>query len=102
MKPYQVKRKFNGTLFTAQFNGLSAALKMQDSINMDGTGVTSNEKLAAYIFENVIVDPPHLTADDDVFPDMKTLNEVVTWGLGVANGKFRGESGDADAEKQDK
>lgn len=88
MKLYQVKKTINGTEFIAQYNGLRAALQMQDSTNMDGSGITSNEKLTDYILKNVIVSPPNLTPDDDVFPDMHTLNEVVIWGTGVANGKF--------------
>ncbi|WOC33056.1 MULTISPECIES: hypothetical protein [Caproicibacterium] len=87
VKPYQVKKEFGGKTYTAQFNGVSAALKAQDSWNLDGTDITSNEKMADYILENVIVDPHGLTPDD--FDTTRALNEVIVWGLQVMNGGFR-------------
>lgn len=89
MQPYTVKKTIGGKTYTAQFNGISAALKAVDSSYIDGTNNTSVEKLSKYLFENVIVDPPNLTADD--FDSMEDFNEVITFAREVMQGDFRGK-----------
>lgn len=84
---YQVKETINGTEYTAQFNGISAALKAIDNSYIDGTNNTSVEKLSKYLFENVIVDPANLDADS--FDSMDEFNEVVTFAREVMQGNFR-------------
>lgn len=86
-KFYQRKKVINGVEYTAQFNGLSAALSAVDECYIDGTENMSMVKMARYIFENVIVNPPNLTADD--FDNMETFNEVIRFGREVMQGKFR-------------
>ena len=90
-KFYTKSKEIDGVTYTAQFNGLSASLKAIDSTYIDGTTVTSTEKMANYILENVIVDPK-LTVDD--FDSMETLNKVVAFGADVMHGKFRDEHKD--------
>lgn len=56
---YSVTEKINGKEYTAQFNGISAA---EDAIDLCGvddptSNAISNEKLADYLFENVIMSP---------------------------------------------
>lgn len=60
---YTVTKEINGTNITAQFNGISAALKAIDDSYIDGTNNTSVEKLAKYLFNYVIVEP-RLSIDD--------------------------------------
>lgn len=84
---YSVKKKINGTEYTAQFNGISQALRAIDDSYLPNSKNTSMEKLTQYVLENVIVNPPNLTADD--FDSIEELNQVTDWGIDVMNGKFR-------------
>lgn len=88
-KFYTATKEINGKKYTAQFNGLSCALRAVDSTYIDGTNNTSVEKMADYIFQNVIVEPKGLTIDD--FESMEEFNEVVSFGRDVMQGKFRPE-----------
>ena len=88
-KFYTATKEINGKKYTAQFNGLSCALRAVDSTYIEGTNNTSVEKMADYIFQNVIVEPKGLTIDD--FESMEECNEVVSFGRDVMQGKFRPE-----------
>jgi hypothetical protein len=88
-KIYTVKKEIGGVEYTAQFNGISAALKAVDESYIDGTNNTSTEKIVNYIFENVIVEPKGLTPDD--FECMEDMNKVVKFGREVMQGNFREE-----------
>lgn len=88
-KFYTETKEINGKKYTAQFNGLSCALRAVDSTYIEGTNNTSVEKMADYIFQNVIVEPKGLTIDD--FESMEEFNEVVSFGRDVMQGKFRPE-----------
>ena len=85
---YTVTKEINGKEYKAQFNGISAALKAVDASYVDGTSNISVDKLAKYLFANVIVEPKGLTADD--FDSMEEFNEVVTFAREVMQGDFRG------------
>ena len=86
-KFYTVTKEIGGKTYKAQFNGISAALKAVDASYIDGTSNTSVEKLSKYLFENVIVEPKGLTADD--FESMEEFNEVVSFAREVMQGEFR-------------
>ena len=88
-KFYTATKEINGKKYTAQFNGLSCALRAVDSTYIDGTNNTSVEKMADYIFQNVIVEPKGLTIDD--FESMEEFNDAVSFGRDVMQGKFRPE-----------
>ena len=88
-KFYTVNKKIGGVEYTAQFNGISAALNAVDASYIEGTNNTSVAKLSKYLFENVIVEPKNLTADD--FENMDDFNEVVTFAREVMQGNFREE-----------
>lgn len=96
-KFYQRKKTINGVEYTAQFNGLSAALSAVDETYIQNTETTSLKLLSQYIFENVIVEPKGLTADD--FETMEELNEVLRFGREVMQGKFRDKK-DFSTEKE--
>ena len=96
VKPYQVKKEIEGTMYTAQFAGISVALKASDECKIDGTDATSTEKFAEYLFKHVIVEPKGLTPDD--FPNMAEFNDVVKFATGVMKGEFRAEADKAAAE----
>lgn len=85
-KFYTVEKEINGKKYTAQFNGLSAAMKAVDNSYIEGTQNTSVEKLAKYILENVIVEPK-VSIDD--FETLEELNSVIRFGRAVMEGKFR-------------
>lgn len=87
VKFYTKQKKIGSTTYTAQFNGISAALKAIDDSYIEGTSNTSMSKLSAYIFENVIVEPKGLTPDD--FDSMEEFTDVITFGREVMEGKFR-------------
>lgn len=89
-KFYTAKKVINGTEYTAQFNGLSAALQAVDNSYIEGTSNTSTLKLAEYILENVIVEPKNLTVDD--FADLDEFNQVIRFGSDVMHGKFRNKA----------
>ena len=95
-KFYSVTKNIRGKDYTAQFNGLSCALKAVDSSYIEGTNNTSVEALSNYIFTNVIVEPKGLEIDD--FDDMDEFNEVVAFGREVMQGKFREKANTAAAK----
>lgn len=97
-KFYTVEKEINGKKYVAQFNGLSCALRAVDQSYVEGTNNTSVEKLANYIFANVIVEPTRLTIDD--FESMEEFNEVVTFGREVMQGNFREKAADKTAAKK--
>lgn len=97
-KFYQVKKTIGGVEYTAQFNGISAALKAIDDSYIDGTNNTSVTKLAEYLFENVIVEPKGLQIDD--FESMEDFNAVVTFAREVMQGDFRGKKNESAAKRK--
>lgn len=86
-KFYTRKKTIGGVEYTAQFNGLSAALSAVDESYIDGSSNTGMIKFSKYIFENVIVEPKGLTPDS--FDNIEDFNEVVRFGMSVMQGKFR-------------
>ena len=96
-KFYSVTKEINGKKYTAQFNGLSCALRAVDQSYIEGSQNTSTEKLAKYLFEHVIVDPKGLDIDD--FESMEEFNAVTTFAREVMQGKFREETDAAAAKK---
>lgn len=86
-KIYTVDKEINGVKYVCQFNGISAALKAVDDSYIEGTNNTSVEKLAKYLFANVVVEPKGLTADD--FDSMEEFNEVISFARQVMQGDFR-------------
>jgi len=97
-KFYTVKKEIGGVVYTAQFNGVSAAMAAIDNCYIDGTTNTSLVKLADYILSNVIVDPKGLTPDD--FPNVAAFQEVLGWGREVMDGGFRPEEDEGGAAKK--
>ena len=96
-KFYTAKKTINGTEYTAQFNGISAALEAFDNSYADNSDNTSILKLGKYIFENVIVSPK---VDIDDFESMEEFNEVVRFGSDVMQGKFRNTTDESAAERK--
>ena len=99
-KFYTVEKEIGGTKYVAQFAGLSCALKAVDNSYIEGSNNTSVEKIADYIFKNIIVEPAGLTIDD--FDSLEEFNEVVTFGREVMQGQhknFRTKK-DATADKE--
>jgi hypothetical protein len=94
---YTATKTINGTEYVAQFNGLSCALRAVDQSYIEGSSNTSVEKMAEYIFKNVIVEPQGLTIDD--FTSIEEFNEVVSFGREVMQGKFRNEETNKTAAK---
>lgn len=97
-KFYTRKKTINGVEYTAQFSGVSTAIRGLDSSYIDGTSITSSEKLGQYIMDNIIVEPKGLTADD--FDTVEDYNAVTTWARDVMYGKFRNEP-DTGADKKE-
>lgn len=86
-KFYTVRKTINGKEYVAQFSGISVALKAVDASYIDGTNNTSVEKMAQYLFDNIIVEPKNLTIDD--FETMDEFNQVIAFARGVMQGEFR-------------
>ncbi len=85
---YQRKKVIGGVEYTAQFNGLSAAMKIVDNNYVsDKSSNISVASMSQYVLDNFIVTPKGLKVDD--FEDMDVLNEVVKFATEVAQGKFR-------------
>lgn len=97
-EPYTVKKKINGVEYVAQFNGVAAALDSVDSCYIDGTQNISAKKMAAYLLENVIVEPKGLTADD--FDSLEELNAVTDFARDVMHGLFRDKADEGAAAKK--
>ena len=87
-KFYTREKEINGVKYVAQFSGLSSAMRAIDESYIDNNASNvSILKISKYIFDNVIVEPTGLTADD--FDSMEELNEVVRFGMEVMQGNFR-------------
>lgn len=97
---YVITKVINGKEYKAQFNGLSAALKAVDNSYIDGTNNVSVEKLSTYLFENVIVEPKGLTADD--FDSMNEFNDVINFAREVMQGDFREKKNESGAKRASK
>lgn len=63
MKFYTVEKEINGKTYKAQFNGISDALRAVDNSYIEGTNISSTEKLAKHLFSNVLVEPK-MSIDD--------------------------------------
>ena len=99
-KFYTVNKEINGVTYIAQFNGISAALRAVDNSYIDGSNNTSVEKLAKYLFENIIVEPKGLTPDS--FESMEEFNEVVTFAREVMQGTLKPEDDETPVVKKAK
>lgn len=86
-KFYTVDKEINGKKYTAQFNGISAALQAVDDSYIEGSSNTSTIKMAEYLFKHVIVEPKGLSIDD--FDSMDEFNEVTQFARKVMQGEFR-------------
>lgn len=87
IKFYTVEKKINGKNYKAQFSGLSVALKAVDESYIDGSNNTSLEKMAQYLFDNVVVEPKGLTVDS--FDNMDEFNAVVSFAREVMQGELK-------------
>lgn len=87
-KFYTVNKVINGKEYTAQFNGISAALDATDNSYIDGSSNISMLKLSKYIFEHVIVDPKIKL--DDFGADKIGKEESKEVGGVVYKAKFQG------------
>lgn len=54
---YTVTKEIRGNKYTAQFNGISASLAAIDNSYLDGTNITSIERLTKYLFTHNLVEP---------------------------------------------
>ena len=99
-KFYTVKKTIGGKEYVAQFSGISAALRAVDASYIEGTNNTRMEKLAEYLFDNIIVEPKGLTVDD--FESMDEFNEVIKFANAVMKGDFREKADKAAAERTGK
>ena len=97
-KFYTVEKEIRGKKYVAQFAGLSTALKAVDQSYIDGSNNTSVEKLAEYIFKNIMVEPSGLKVDD--FDSLEEFNDVVAFGREVMQGNFREEATDKATAKK--
>ena len=94
-KFYTVTQEINGVEYTAQFNGLSAALSAVDNSYVDGTQNISAGKMADYLFKHVIVEPK-VTVDD--FDSLEELNAVTDFARNVMQGNFRDKANEGTAK----
>ena len=78
------RKTINGVEYVATFKGLSTALKAIDDSYIEGTNNTSTEKLAEYLFKNIIVTPKNLSIDD--FESIEEFNEVISFAREVMQG----------------
>lgn len=56
-KFYTVTKEIYGKNYTAQYSGLSTALRAVDRNYVEGTRNTSTKKMAEYLFEHIVVEP---------------------------------------------
>ena len=86
-KFYTVDKTIKGNDYKAQFNGLSVALRAVDESYIENSNNTSIEKMAQFLFDNVIVEPKGLTVDS--FDNMDELNEVIEFARNVMQGELK-------------
>lgn len=89
-KTYTATKEINGVTYRAQFNGVREAVRAKKEYGSDEL------KLAEYLLENVIVDPPHLSIDD--FDDLLEYQKVTNFAASVMTGRFRDEQNEGRAE----
>lgn len=82
-KIHTATKEINGTKYIAQYNGNREAVRALQLYGKDEI------KLAEYLLENVVVEPPHLDLDD--FEDLQEYRSVINFAIGVMSGRFRGE-----------
>lgn len=87
-KFYTRTKTIDGVEYTAQYQGLRAAIRLVDECHL-GLESQSIEKMNDYVLKNCIVKPAGLSMES--FDDMETLSEVVAFGIEVAQGNFRNE-----------
>lgn len=97
-KTYTIKKTINGKEYIAQFNGIAAALDAVDNCYLPNSSNISSVKMAAYLLENVIVEPKGLTADD--FDSLEEMNAVTDFARDVMQGKFRDKADEGAANKK--
>lgn len=97
-KSYAITKEIKGKKYTAQFAGLSTALRAVDESYIDGTSNTSLLKMAKFLFEYIIVEPKGLSVDD--FVDMEEFQEVVKFAREVMQGDFREEANEGTTNKK--
>ena len=59
-----ITQNINGKDYTAQFNGLEPFLEATDNSYLDYANATSTEKMANYLFQNVLVSPSGIKIND--------------------------------------
>ncbi len=91
---YEVKKVINGIEYTAQFNGVREGARAIDRSYIEGTSNISLEKIGDYVLKHVIIEPANLDMDD--FETMDDFKEVIEFGQGVMQGKFRNENKGSD------
>lgn len=89
MKHYTVEKEINGKKYTAQFAGLSVAMRSVDETYIAGTNINSIAKTAEFLFKYVIVEPKGLTVDD--FDTADEINEVMNFAKAVMEGHLKAE-----------
>lgn len=99
-KFYTIEKVINGKTYKAQFSGISTALNAVDQSYIEGTSNTSTAKLSKFLFENIIVEPKGLTADD--FESMEEFNEVITFAREVMSGDFRNQKNESPTQEKGK
>lgn len=85
----KVTEEINGVKYTAQYYGLRQAMRAAKVYTNPETGKPDPEKLADYVFENVIVEPSGLSIES--FSTFAELNPVVLFAQRVLDGNFRRE-----------
>lgn len=76
--------EIGGKTYQAEFKGLLTAIRAVDNSYIEGTNNTSVEKIAEYLFDEIIVKPEGLKPDD--FDSMEEFNEVVSFAREVMQG----------------
>lgn len=69
------KKVIDGVEYEAKFDGILTAVRAIDESYDDENDGTDIDKLAKYLFENIIVSPKELTIDD--FEDINTFKKVI-------------------------
>lgn len=98
-KFYTVEKEINGVIYTAQFNGVSAAFEALDNSYIDNSSNISLKKLSEYLFKNVIVQPKGVTCDD--FDSTDDANEVIAFARDVMQGNLKPEDEEPKAKSKE-
>lgn len=97
-KPVVIEKEIKGTVYKAQFNGVSTIFRANDETEGKAG------KMADFLFKNVLVEPTITDVDDYFGTDIDLMNDVIEFAGDVmrADEKYFPVADESTTNKKDK